>query len=313
MKILISDYEEELNRNISYEIALLKEHLPDAKIEVYPYLSEEDFLEKIEDVDALSMAFIPITKKVFERAKKLRCISVNATGYGTIDMEEAKKHNVIVLTVKDYCTKEVAEHTMALMLALVRNLKVYSLAIEKNHVWSYQSANEMERLSYKTLAIFGFGRIGQAVAKRAKAFDMEVLAVDPYVDESVAKSMGVRLVSKEYALENSDIITNHMNQTESNGRYFGEGEYKKMKKRPIFLNLGRGACVDEKALVSALDLGYIRAAGIDVLTEENPGLVDNPLLGRDNVIITPHAAFFSKQSMEDLQRITCKNIIKEFR
>lgn len=315
MKILISDYPEELNRNLAYEKELLLSQLPiqESDIEVYPYENQEEFLLHAKDADALVTAFLPLDDAVLSQCKNLKCIGINATGYGVVDMETAKKYGIAVCPVLEYCTNEVAEHTMALMTALFRNLKPYVKKVEKEHIWSYQSVGQNQRMAGKTLAVFGLGRIGRAVAKRAQAFDMNVIAVDLYFPKEEAEKLGVTLVDKEYALEHADVITNHMNQTKENELYFSWTEFEKMKKQPFFLNVGRGNAVSEEALVHALDTGKIRGAGLDVLKSEAPNLEGNPLLGRDNVILTPHAAFYSETSMKELQRITCENIIYFFK
>lgn len=313
MKILISDYDDELKRSLEYEKKLLIDGLnnagiKDVEITVYPYKNEEDFIKKIKDYDVLLTAFIPVTKKILEKAENLKCISVNATGYGNIDLEEATKRNIAVCNVKEYCTQEVAEHTMSLMLCLARMLKHYGKEIEEGK-WNFQSAKGIERIAGKTLAIFGLGRIGQAVAKRAKAFDMNIIAVDPFLPKELADKLSIKLVSKEEALEKADIITNHMNQTKENKSYFSEDEFKAMKKHPYFLNVARGEAVDEKALIKALDNKWIKGAALDVLKEENPDLKANPLVKYENVCLTPHAAFYSETSMKELQRISCENIV----
>lgn len=311
MKILISDYPEELNRNLAYEKELFLHQLPiqESDIEIYPYKNESEFLEHVKDADALLTAFLPLGESVFSKCEKLKCIGINATGYGTVDMKAAEKYNIAVCPVLEYCTSEVAEHTLALMSALFRNLKTYMEKVEQEHIWSYQSAGPNQRMAGKTLAVFGLGRIGRAVAKRAQAFDMKVIGVDLYFPKEEAEKLGVTLVDKEYALKHADVITNHMNQTKENELYFSWTEFEKMKQKPFFLNVGRGSAVSEEALVHALDTGKIRGAALDVLKSEAPELEENPLLGRENVILTPHAAFYSETSMQELQRITCENII----
>eukprot|EP00831_Metopus_contortus_P061549 TRINITY_DN5341_c0_g1_i2.p1 TRINITY_DN5341_c0_g1~~TRINITY_DN5341_c0_g1_i2.p1 ORF type:complete len:194 (-),score=28.38 TRINITY_DN5341_c0_g1_i2:194-775(-) len=138
---------------------------------------------------------------------------------------------------------------------------------------------------------------------------MKVVAVDPYIKEEEAKNLNVELVNAEYVLENADIISNHMNQNNTNDKFFTIKEFRKMKKKPIFINVGRGSSVNEGDLLKAIDENLIRGAGLDVLTEENPCLENNKLVGRKNVIITPHAAFYSETSMKELQRISCENIV----
>ena len=136
-----------------------------------------------------------------------------------------------------------------------------------------------------------------------------VIACDPNVDAVAFAERGVPRVSKGELLEQADIIVNHMCLSDDNVHYFDEAAFDAMVRRPIFINLGRGLCVDEEALVAALDAGKLRAFGTDVLYDETPDLATNKLVGRDNVIITPHSAFYSTTAIEDLERLSCENIV----
>lgn len=311
MKILISDYATGLMTTHDYEYDILKFSLPDAEIEVYVYTDErrDEFLEKMEDVDALLTAYIKIDKEVFDRSKKLKCISINATGYDNIDLKEATKRRVGVFPVGEYCTLDVAEHTMALMLALNKNIKHYISDIDERNLWKYDSVNSPVRIGNQVLGIFGLGKIGKRVLMLAKGLGMEVIAHDINVDREVAKSLGVKLVDKETIFRTADVIANHMSLDKLSTAYFTRKEFELMQKKPIFLNLGRGKSVNEDDLAYALDTGLIRAAGLDVLCDENQDLKHHKLARRENVIITPHSAFFSVDSMRDLQRISCENIV----
>lgn len=313
MKIVICDYPDVLIRDLDYEKKLLQDNIKDAEIVIYQYKdNKEEFIEVIKDADAILTAFLPIDKEVIDKAKNLKCISINAVGYDTIDIIEASKKNISVLVINEYCTQEVADHTLSLILSLERGIKHYISDIDKKHIWQYQSIDGLRRLEDETLGIFGFGKIGQAVAKRALAFGMKVVAIDPYVDKEKAKRLGVEIVDEEYILEYADIISNHMSQNSKNKDYFNRCRFSKMKRKPIFINVGRGGSVNEDDLLEALDKGIVRGAGLDVLKEENPNLETNKLINRENVIITPHAAFYSETSMKSLQKISCDNIIYYF-
>lgn len=311
MKILISDYKASMMPAHDYEIEVLKQGFPDAEIEVYEYTDEKraEFLEKMQDVTALLTAFIKIDKEVFEHAPNLQIISINATGYDNVDLSEATKRSVGVCPVGEYCTWDVAEHTIALMLALNKNLKEYTYEIEKNHVWEYNVSNIPTRISNQTLGIFGFGKIGKAVAAMAKGLGMKVIATDAADKSEDAEKLGVEMVEPDVIYEQADVISNHMNLGSSNKEYFTIHEFKKMKKHPIFLNMARGLSIHERDLAEALDTGLIRGAGLDVLLDETPDLANHLLVNRKNLIITPHAAFFSKEAFEDMQRISCENIV----
>ena len=313
MKVVICDYKDVLDRELEYEKDIIKNGIKDVDISVYEYKGDnEEFIKEIEDADAILSAFLDIDKDVINKCKNLKCISINAVGYDTVDLEAARKNNVTVCAIEEYCTQEVAEHTLALILSLNRGIKHYINDIDNKNVWKYQSITGLRRLEGQTLGVYGFGRIGRAVAKRAQGFGINVVAVDPYISQEFADKYGVKMVDSNYINENADIISNHMNQNNSNNNFFNLEEFKKMKKNPIFINVGRGSCVNEKDLLIALERNYIRGAGLDVLEAENPDIKNNKLVKRENVIITPHAAFYSETSMRELQRISCENIVNFF-
>lgn len=310
MKIVITDYKDVLDRDLEYEKSIISKGLKDSDIVIYEYTgNQNEFLEVIKDAEAILTSFLDINKTVINSCKKLKCISINAIGYDCVDLKEAAKRNIAVCPVGEYCTQEVAEHTMTLILALSRGIKHYISDIDEKNIWRYQSINNIQRIEGQTLAIFGFGKIGKAVAKRALAFGMKVVAVDPYIAESQNTALNVKLVDTEYVWENADIISNHMNLNNTNCNFFTIAEFRKMKKAPIFINAGRGSSVNEDDLLIAIEEGLIRGAGLDVLTKEDPDLQGNKLLRRENIIITPHAAFYSETSMRELQRISCENIV----
>lgn len=310
MKILISDYPDSMMSTHDYEREILNGAFPDAEITIYEYTgNHEEFLEKIADKDVLLTGFLPVNEEVLKHAPNLKCVSINATGYDNVDLAAATAHGVAVFPVGEYCTIDVAEHTIALITSLAKNMKHYITDIDKRHIWKYDSASQPKRLENQTLCIFGFGKIGRAVAKRALGLGLKVFAVDPYVDPELAQELGVTLISPDEAFEMADIISNHMNLRSDNAKYFTKAEFEKMKQHPIFINMGRGLCIDEGDLLEALENGYVRGAGLDVLTDEVPNLAENPLVGREDVIITPHMAFYSETSMRELQRISCENIV----
>lgn len=311
MKIVITDYKNSMMPTHDYEMSILKKGFPDAEIVIYEYVDERrnEFLDVISDADAILTAFVKIDEEAIKSAKMLKCISINATGFDNVDLQAATKYSVGVFPVGEYCTKDVAEHTIALMLALNKNLKTYSNDIEKNFIWKYDSPEAPMRIENQVLGIFGLGKIGKYVAKLAKGLGMKVIATDINVSDEDMIALGVEPVSPDTIYSTADVITNHMNLDNSNSQYFTKNEFSKMNKKPIFLNLGRGISINEKDLADVLDSGLIRAAAMDVLFDETPKLENHILSNRNNVIITPHAAFYSKDSMEDLQRISCENIV----
>lgn len=309
MKILISDYAELMNDTSQREKRYLLEQHPDWEVEIYPYTNDtEELLQKLTGVDVLLTSFLPLNKEIIEKMYTIKCISIDATGYSAIDVEAATKKKIAVLAIDEYCTLEVAEHTMGLILTLSRGMKRYQTQLEENYQWNYETGGNLRRISGQKIGIFGYGRIGRQVAKLCKSFGMEVYVYQDNV-HLMKEEEGVHLANLEEICKNCSIITNHMSQTKENYHFFNQEFFNQLEKTPIFVNVGRGEAVEEEALIEALDKGILAGAALDVLNKENPDLKNNKLLKRDNVIITPHAAFYSMESIEALARIATDNII----
>ena len=167
---------------------------------------------------------------------------------------------------------------------------------------------KVQRFGAKTLGIVGFGKIGRAVAVRARAFGMKVIAHDPYIGRETAERQGVELVSIDRILEEADVISIHMNLTSENENYFNKEKFDKMKRQPYIINMARGAMINEEDLADALDRQVVSGAGLDVLYSESPELGTSKLINRENVIITPHCGFYSDDAIEACERISVQNI-----
>jgi D-3-phosphoglycerate dehydrogenase len=309
MKIVICDYKTDLGRDLDYEIRQLKEALPESEIVVYEYQDDkQDLIRVLQGADAVINTYVDFDREVLSLCKHLKCIALNAVGYNMVDVETATELGIMVCPAAEYCTIEVAEHTFALILALSRGIRKYIQDIE-HQIWDYMGAGRIERLSGKTMAIFGFGKIGQAVAARAKAFGLKVLVVSQSLTKEKAAELDLKLVDWCFAMENSDIVSNHMALKPENTDFFNLERFALCKRKPLFINTGRGGSVVEDDLVKALDIGYLSGAGLDVLKNENVDFSKLALLGRDNVIITPHTGFYSIQSARDLQDISCETVI----
>ena len=312
MRVLISDYADSMMPSHDLEMETLRAELgEDVEIEVLAYRDEERerFLESLSKADALLTAFVQIDKEAFERAPHLHVIAINATGFDNVDMDAATAHGVGVCPVGEYCTWDVSEAAIAYLFALNKQLKAYNRDVEVNHRWDFAGQPMVPRMESQTLGIFGFGKIGRCTARKASGLVKEIVAYDPFLPDDVFESQGVRhATDPEQIFAEADCIVNHMALTEGNHSFFNHDAFAAMQRQPIFINLARGLSVDEEAAVWALDTGKIRAFGADVLSEERPDLANNPLVGRDNVIITPHSAFYSVESMRELQVLPCKNI-----
>lgn len=309
MKIVICDYKVDLDRDLDYELERLRKALPEAQVEVYEYRDDkQDLIRTLQDADAVINTYVDLDREVLSQCHNLKCIALNAVGYNMVDVDAATEFGIPVCPAAEYCTIEVAEHTMALLLALSRGLRPFIRQVE-GHVWDYKSAGTIERISGKTMTIFGFGKISRAVAQRAQAMGLNIQVVSHSLRPEDARRMGLTLVSWETAMETSDILSNHMALNQANRDFFNLEKFRRCRKKPLFLNTGRGGTVVEDDLVQALDEGCLSGAGLDVLVSENVDFEHLKLLGRDNVIITPHAGFYSEQAARDLQDISCSSVI----
>ena len=311
MKIVIADYPDSMMPTHEYEQAILQAGLNDCEIVIYEYSDAHraEFLEILKDADALLTGFIQIDAEALAYAQKLQVISINATGYDNVDLAAANARGVGVCPVGEYCTEDVAEFSITLMTLLIKNIKPYIQDVDVRHQWRFDFVAPNKRIEESTLGIFGFGKIGKAVAKRAKALGMTVLACDPFIDQQAGVDLGVELVDVATILTRADVISNHMNLNETNLQFFNAEKFSAMQQQPYFINLGRGACVVEADLLQALDNKQIKGAALDVLIDETPDLVNHPFVGREDVIVTPHAAFYSQTSIRELQRISTENIV----
>lgn len=311
MKIAICDYKEPLNRDLNIEKNIFKKFLgEDTEISLYVHEgNEQAFKDAIADVEGILTSYLEFPKEIIQSNPHLKGISIEATGYNFVDADAAQAQNTAVTVIGEYCTQEVADHAMALMLAVARKLKHYDREIEYKHVYDYNSTSGMIRLEGSTFGILGLGKIGKAVARRAQGFGMHVIAYSPTCQPEVAQALGVKLVSKEELFETSDVISVHMRLTDKNVNMLNREAFAMMKKKPIIVNVSRGAMIDEEALLEALNTGRIFGAGLDVLVEEtNENTKKSPLVGREDVILTPHMAFYSDFSLYECQRIAAENL-----
>lgn len=310
MKIVFAEYPETRNRNVDTELACMPEGT-EVGFAVYDEQNLEAYREALADCDAVITGFAPIDEKAIDAMRNCKIISVQATGWNFVAHEYAKSRGIAVSAIGEYCTKEVADHTIMLMLALRKRLPYLQRRVNVEKVWETAT---LETLGIKgvwgqTLGIVGLGKIGKAVAARAKAFGMEVIACDPFIPDSDFEKAGVKKVDIEYLLANSDVVSSHMDLNHTNERYFDAEKFAMMKKQPVFLNVSRGGEVDEDAMLAALESGQILAVGLDVLTSESPELESCPFIGREDCIVTPHSAFYSDDSIEACERISVLNAV----
>lgn len=310
MKFVFAEFPETKDRDMSTELALLPAG-SETGVAVYDEHNPEAYYAALEDADAICSGFAPLDRACIDRLKNCRIISVQATGYNFVDYEYCREKGICVCAVGEYCTQEVADHTLMLILALEKRLPYLQRRLGRDKVWEIETIQTlgMKSIWGQTLGIIGFGKIGRAVAVRAKAFGMRVIANDPYADPQWFDKLGVASVGVDTVLAESDVISLHMNLTHENAEMITADHFARMAKKPFFINTARGGLVDEAAMYEALTSGKIMGLGLDVLTSEAPDVGGIPVLDRDDVIITPHSAFYSDSSIEACERISTENMV----
>lgn len=273
--------------------------------------SDEDSLVRIcADADAVITAYAPVTRRVLDAMPRCRIVAVNATGFDGVDIVRATELGIVVTNVAGYCSDEVADHTLALILSLARRIPALTKSVHDGH-WDYESAGQPARLSTQTLGVIGFGRIGSRVTARARSFGLRVVACDPYVEEKHMAALGAEKASLDEVLM-GDFVSLHCCLTKETRRLIDERALSAMSSGSYLVNTARGSCVDSEALVRALERGDIAGAALDVV-EPEPLPAGHSLYSLPNVMLTPHAAFLSSHSLEELRRRCCLQVVAALR
>ncbi|MDD2211911.1 MAG: hydroxyacid dehydrogenase [Clostridia bacterium] len=258
-------------------------------------LSEAEILEKIAEVDVLQADVdVLVTRKILEEGKKLRAVVCTSIGVDYADIEAATDCGVIVCNNPDFCIIAVAEYAIGMMFALVRQIPKGVQAVLDGK-WSERARLGGVEFFGKTLGIIGLGKTGREVAVRAKGLGMNILGYSPHAGRFAAASVGAELVSLEELLQKSDFVTIHTSLRKDTRKLIGAKELGLMKENAYLINVARGGIIDEEALAKVLQQRKIAGAALDVLGSEPPE-EGNPLIGLDNVIITPHVAWFTKEA-----------------
>lgn len=294
-KILITDY---IWPTIEIEQRMAEE--AGVTLVVAPDGNEETLIDLAKDADGIITNFASVTGNVLRAASKCVVVSRYGVGVDNIDVRVATELGMVVTYVPDYCMDEVADHTMAFLLALNRMLVPFDRFAREKSWGAVPLTLPVMRTRELVLGIVGLGRIGVAVCRRARALGMEVLAWDPYIEDSAFEVAGAKSVSMETVLQESDFVTVHTPLNDETRGFIGEREFGLMKPSAYIINCARGPIVNEATLIEALQGKEIAGAALDVVESPLPS-PDNPLFKMDNVLITPHVAFFSRQSLQELQ------------
>jgi len=255
-----------------------------------------------------------ISARVIAELDDCRVIARYGTGVDIVDVDAATRHNILVTNVpNDWCENEVADHAMALLLAVARKINVYDRAT-RSGTWRWQSGEPIHRLRGSVLGLLSFGSIARAVANRAAGFGMRITAHDPYMADEKIAAAGAAAVTFEEVVTESDCLVIQAPLTPETHHLFDERVLRRMKPTAILVNTARGPIVDDRALYRALSEGWIAGAGLDDI-EEEPAKVrdwrpDNPLFGLENVVITPHAAYYSEESIATVRRFAADEVVR---
>ena len=277
------------------------------ELTVHDRTEPKDVVKRIGDAEIIFTNKTILARETILRAPKLKYIGVLATGYNVLDLEAAREKGIVVTNIPAYSTDAVAQFTFALLLEITNRVQRHSDAVIRDNRWT--TAKDfcfwdypLIELANKKMGIIGYGAIGKAVAKVAKAFNMEVLAYSPSLDPKHPDRASMERIYQE-----SDIISLHLPLTEQSRGMINRDTIAKMKDGVIILNTGRGPLVNEQDLADALNSGKVYAAAVDVVSVE-PIKADNPLLKAKNIIITPHIAWAPLQTRERLLGIAIRNV-----
>jgi len=263
--------------------------------------TEDEVIAKARDADGLVIAFAPITRAVMSALEGLKVVARTGVGYDVIDVPAATDLGVVVVNIPDIWIREVANHALALLLAWNRKIVTLDRQVHAGTWGSGVPGPFTGSLHGETVGIVGLGNIGSAFARRIAAFETTVIAHDPYVDDAKFAALGVERVTLEALAERSDYVSVHTLLNAGTRHLIGEAFFRRMKPTAILLNTSRGPVVDEAALARALKDKRLAGAALDVW-EQEPVAAGNPLLAMDNVIATPHAAYFSSPAVAQVPR-----------
>jgi D-3-phosphoglycerate dehydrogenase len=276
--------------------------------------SEEDVIAHGQDADGILTQYAHVGAAAMDNLPHLRVISRYGTGVDIVDVDEATRHGIQVTNApNDWCADEVADHAIALWLSAVRKITEYDAATRRG-VWQWQTGQPIWRLRGRVFGLLGYGAIARLIAARAQAFGVDVWAHDPFVDVGQLRADGVRPVALDELVSGSDYLTIQAPLTPETRHLFNDSTLARMKPTAILINTARGPIIEDAALDRAVRDGVIAAAALDDLEEEpakqSGWQPSNPLLRNPNVVVTPHAAYYSEQSIETIRAIAATEAVR---
>jgi len=298
LKVLVTDPLSEVG---------IKRLKKEATVDVASNLSESELVKRIKDYDALMVrSGTQVTRKVINAATKLKVIGRAGVGVDNIDVDAATEKGIIVINAPEGNTISAAEHTIAMMLALSRNIPQADVSL-KSGKWSRSTFIGVE-VHNKVLGIIGLGRVGAEVAKMAQGLGMQILAYDPFISTERAEELGVQLADMNEILKKSDYITIHAPLNKDTRHLIGDEQFKKMKDGVRLINCARGGIIDENALAKAIESGKVAGTALDVFENEPPH--ESPLLHLDNVIVTPHLGASTREAQVNVAVTAAEGVLE---
>ena len=287
-----------------------KKALEDANAEVVqaPSSSEEDIIKAAENADAILVTYAKLSENILRSLKNCKAIGRFGIGVDNIDLKVAGELGISVNYVPDYCLDEVSDQAMAMIISMARKIPQSNKLVQSGR-WEMPAVVPMYRLRGKTVGLIGFGNIPRLMTPKAQAFGFNVIASDPYAPKELFEKYGVESVSMDELYERSDFISVHAPLLPETKGLVNKDAFKKMKDTAIIVNTARGPLINEKDLIEALDKNEIGGAGLDVV-ETEPLPENSPLIGRDNVILAPHTAFYSVEALEELQTKAASDVAR---
>jgi D-3-phosphoglycerate dehydrogenase len=307
-KVYITDH---AYLNLDPERAILNA-LPAEVIDVSPLRTEDDVIRAAHDADALIIGFVPITSRVMDALPRLRVVVRYGVGYETIDVPAATERGIWVANVPDYCIPEVADHAIALLLALARKVLLLDASTRRGEWATLKVAQPVRRIEGQTLGLIGMGRIGREVLRRALSFGLKVMVYDKYLAPETAEALGAKPVELDRLLREADFVSIHTPLTPETHHLIDADALSKMKPSAYLVNVARGAIVDTVALAEALQAGRIAGAALDVF-EHEPLPMDHPIRDAPNTILSSHAAWYSEEALAQLQRSAAMEVARALR
>lgn len=305
-KVLLTDYEFE---HLAYEETVFNESGLDIEFIKAQCRTEEEVIEAGKYADAILNQYAPVSRRVIESLENVKVISRYGVGVNTIDLDAAKEKGITVTNVPDYGMEEVSNHALALLLSWARKVTLLNNEVKSGN-WDFKACVPIHRFNNQTVGVLGFGRIPRRFIEKVKPLGFKTAAYDPFVSAEDMAAVGVQKMELDEIIRESDYLSVHVPLIKETYHLLNKERFSQMKKNAVIINTARGPIIDEKALAEALENGVIAGAALDV-AEEEPISANSPLLKMDNVIITPHSAWYSEEAMIELRQKAAKNIVQE--